>query len=54
MGRDAEFPATIPGVSKVYLHQYVAMFEWGYNAKRATTGFVRALLGVEDATGCPT
>jgi len=42
------------GVSKVYLYQYVAMFEWGYNVKRATTRFVRALLGVEDATRCPT
>ena len=26
------------GVNKVYLHQYVAMFEWGYNVKRATPG----------------
>ncbi len=42
------------GVSKVYLYQYVALFQWGYNVKRATTGFIRALLGVEDATGCPT
>jgi transposase len=33
------------GVSKKYLHQYVAMFEWGYNVKRATPGFVWALLG---------
>ena len=25
----AELPATLPGgVSKVYLYQYVAMFEW--------------------------
>lgn len=38
------------GVSKVYLYQYVAMFEWGYNAKRATEAFLRALLGVESAT----
>ena len=42
------------GVSKVYLYQYVAMFEWGYNVKRATTGFLGALLGIEDATKCPT
>ncbi len=42
------------GVSKKYLYQYVALFEWGYNVKRATTGFLRALLGVEDATRCPT
>ena len=34
------------GVSKKYLYQYVAMFEWGYNVKRATPGFLRALLGV--------
>jgi transposase len=28
------------GVSKKYLYQYVAMFEWGYNVKRATPSFV--------------
>ncbi len=38
------------GVSKKYLHQYVAMFEWGYNVKRATASFLRALLGVRVAT----
>jgi transposase len=42
------------GVSKKYLYQYVALFEWGYNVKQATTGFLRALLGVESATKCPT
>jgi len=41
------------GVSKEYLYQYVALFEWGYNAKRATPGFLRALLGVESATKSP-
>jgi len=41
-------------VSKKYLYQYVAMFEWGYNAKRATTETLRALLGVESATKFPT
>ena len=34
------------GVSKWYLRQYVAVFEWGYNIKRATPSFLRALLGV--------
>lgn len=38
------------GVTKKYLHQYVALFEWGYNVKRATLGFLRAVLGVESAT----
>jgi hypothetical protein len=38
------------GVSKKYLYQYVALFEWGHNVKRATPGFLRALLGVESAT----
>src|SRR5918998_2904314 len=38
------------GVNKVYLHQYVAMFEWGYNVKRATPAFLRALLGVRAPT----
>jgi transposase len=42
------------GVNKVYLYQYVAMFEWGYNVKRATEAFVWALLGVRSATICPT
>jgi transposase len=28
------------GVSKKYLYQYVAMFEWGYNVKRATSQFL--------------
>ena len=40
------------GVSKAYLWQYVAMFEWKYNVKKATPGFLRALLGVK-ATTCP-
>jgi transposase len=42
------------GVSKRCLYQYVAMFEWGYNAKRATPAFLWALLGVRSATSCPT
>jgi len=42
------------GVNKEYLHQYVAIFEWGYNVKRATVEFLRALLGVRLPTSCPT
>jgi transposase len=42
------------GVSKKYLHQYVAMFEWGYNVKRVNAHFLWALLGVRDVTTCPT
>ena len=38
----------------MYLYQYVAMFEWGYNVKRVTEAFVCALLGVRSATICPT
>jgi ISXO2-like transposase domain len=38
------------GVNKVYLYQYVGIFEWGYNVKRATEGFLQALLGVRAAT----
>lgn len=41
------------GVSKWFLHQYVAIFEWGYNLKRATTDFLRALLGISVATDLP-
>jgi transposase-like protein len=36
---------TFRGVNKEYLHQYVAIFEWSYNVKRATPEFLRALLG---------
>jgi transposase len=39
------------GVNKAYLQQYVAMFAWGYNVKRATPDFLRALLGVRAPTG---
>lgn len=42
------------GVNKEYLHQYVAIFEWGHNVKRATLGFLWALLGVRSPTSCPT
>lgn len=38
------------GVSKKYLGQYVAMFEWACNAKRATTDFLRAMLGLKPGT----
>ena len=34
------------GVNKKYLHPYIAIFEWGYNLKTATSRFLRALLGV--------
>ncbi len=42
------------GANKTYLHQYVTMFEWGYNVKRATQAFLWALFGVRSATSCPT
>jgi hypothetical protein len=42
------------GVNKVYLDQYMAMFESGYNIKRATAVNVWALLGVQSTTNCPT
>jgi transposase len=41
------------GVNKMYLYQYVAMFEWGTNVKRVTAAFMSALLGVRSATICP-
>jgi transposase len=41
------------GVSKKYLSQCVAMFEWDYNVKRATPRFLGAILGVRP-TICPT
>jgi transposase len=42
------------GVNKEYLYQYVAIFEWCYNVKRATTEFLQALLGVRRVTCFPT
>ena len=41
------------GVNKVYLEQYVKMFEWSHNLKRVTDTFLRALLGRRQATGRP-
>ena len=38
------------GVSKWFLRQYVAIFAWGYNRKRATADFLRALLGIGPTT----
>lgn len=32
------------GVSKHFLSGYVAIFQWGYNLKRVTDAFLRALL----------
>jgi transposase len=40
------FLRTFRGVNKVYLYQYAAIFEWGFNIKRVTREFIRALLGV--------
>jgi transposase-like protein len=42
------------GVNKKYLYQYVAMFEWGYNVRRATPEFLWALVGAKSATTWPT
>ena len=41
------FPRRSRGVSKKYQARYVAMFEWDYNVKRATPGFLGAMLGVQ-------
>ena len=32
------------GVSKWFLSQYVAIFEWAYNLKRITRAFLRAMM----------
>lgn len=42
------------GVNKKYLYQYVALFEWGSNVKRATSVFLHALLRGIHPTSCPT
>jgi transposase len=38
------------GVSKWYLAQYVAIFQWSYNLKRVTDDFMRCLLRVPPGT----
>jgi transposase len=38
------------GVSKWYLAQYQAVFQWGYNIKVITDGFLRILLGIPPST----
>ncbi len=48
------FLRSFRGVSKKDPYEYVAMFECGYAAKRATTELLRALLSVELATPCLT
>jgi transposase-like protein len=45
---------TFRGVNKAYLSQYVAIYEWSYVLKRATDGFLRALLGIKPHTACRT
>jgi transposase len=47
------FLRTFRGVSKKYLYQYVAVFEWGYNIKRVTPQFIRAVLGLPITTFRP-
>ena len=39
------------GVSKQYLGQYVAIFQWGHEIKRVTDEFLRILLGMRPGTG---
>jgi transposase-like protein len=41
------------GVSKWFLAQYVAIFQWGYNLKAVTDEFMRVLLGVPASTCFP-
>jgi hypothetical protein len=41
------------GVSKWFLAQYVAVFQWGYNLKTATYEFMRVLMGIPPSTSFP-
>jgi transposase len=45
------FLSRFRGVSKWYLAQYVAVFQWAHNLKRATDDFLRTLLGMRPNTG---
>jgi transposase len=38
------------GVSKKYLGQYAAMFEWTHNIQRVSADFLRAMLGLNPST----
>lgn len=38
------------GVSKWYLDQYIAMFEWSHNIKTCTPAFLQTLLARDPAT----
>ncbi len=42
------------GVNKEYLHQYTAIFQWGYIIKRVNGAFIRSLVGIRDPTDFPT
>ena len=41
------------GVSKWFLAQYVAIFQWSYNLKSVSDEFLRVLLGVTQSTIFP-
>jgi transposase len=41
------------GVSKWFLAQYVAVFQWGYNLNEVTDEFMRILLNVSPSTDFP-
>ena len=41
------------GVSKWYLAQYVAIFQWSYNLKSVTDEFLKVLLGISPSTLLP-
>ncbi|MBV8267055.1 MAG: hypothetical protein JO252_12065 [Planctomycetaceae bacterium] len=41
------------GVSQWFLEQDVAVFQWGYNLKSVTDGFMRVLLGKFPSTCFP-
>lgn len=48
------FLSRFRGVSKWYLAQYVAMFQWSHNLKLATDEFLRILLGMRPSTASAT
>jgi transposase len=45
-----DFLRPFRGVSKHYLNQYTAMFQWAHNLKSVTDDFLRLLLGVPLST----
>jgi hypothetical protein len=48
--KNRNFLRPFRGVNKVYLEQYIIIFQWSYNLKTASDQFLRILLGTQATT----